>query len=169
MNSRAPIVSVAVASAPIARLKKRQQFLDVARGRKWAMPGLVLQASPRMGTGIAMPEANAKSADETQPEIDEPRPEIRAGFTVTKKVGNAVTRNRARRRLKEAARIVLPLHAKSGCDYVLVGRAGTLIRPWVKLLDDLRGALDKAHADNGKISLQSDSDRIQPSGQNKHG
>ena len=64
---------------------------------------------------------------------------------MTKKVGNAVTRNRARRRLKEAAREILPLHGKAGYDYVLVGRLSTLTRAWPDLLDDLRNALAKVH------------------------
>ena len=64
---------------------------------------------------------------------------------MTKKVGNAVIRNRARRRLKEAAREILPLLGKAGYDYVLVGRHSTLTRAWPDLLDDLSVALAKIH------------------------
>lgn len=106
----------------IPRLRKRHEFLAAARGKKWAANSLVLQALLR--------------GDDELP---------RAGFTVTRKVGNAVVRNRARRRLKEAAREILPLHAKAGYDYVLVGRAATLTRAWPELLNDLRGALAKVH------------------------
>ncbi|MGB3808699.1 MAG: ribonuclease P protein component [Parvibaculum sp.] len=106
----------------IPRLRKRREFLAAARAAKWAANGLVLQALER--------------GDEDAP---------RAGFTVTRKVGNAVIRNRARRRLKEAAREILPLHGKAGYDYVLVGRLSTLTRAWPDLLDDLRSALAKIH------------------------
>lgn len=84
------------------------------------MHGLVLQALPRDDGGPA-----------------------RLGFTVTRKVGNAVVRNRTRRRLKEAARLLLrdaPVH---GVDLVLIGRAATRSRPFTDLTDDLRRALAK--------------------------
>lgn len=110
-----------------ARLKQRAQFLNVAgKGRKTAMPGLVLQVLPRN--------------DETA---------VRLGFTVTKKVGNAVVRNRTRRRLREAARLLLrDLQAAetpvTGADLVLVGRDKTRGRPFILLIDDLRQALAKS-------------------------
>jgi len=100
------------------RLKKRREFLRAAqRGKRAARPGLVLQALP----------------------VDGAR--LRLGFTVTKKVGNAVTRNRARRRLKEAARLSLPGMGLAGWDLVLIGRDGTIARPFAQLIEDLRGAL----------------------------
>ena len=64
----------------------------------------------------------------------------RIGFTVTKKVGNAVERNRIRRRLKEALRAASPLEARADCDYVLMARREALARPFVALVDDLRQA-----------------------------
>lgn len=85
------------------------------------MHGLVLQALPRGD--------------------DHP---ARVGFTVTKKVGNAVTRNRTRRRLKEAARLLFKERPVAGVDLVLVGREATRTRPFAALLDDLARALDKA-------------------------
>ncbi len=104
-----------------ARLKRRAEFLRVAsRGRKAPSPGLVLQAMGR--------------ADD--------RP-VRLGFTVTKKVGNAVVRNRTRRRLREAARLLLRDTPASGADLVLVGRDTTRTRPFALLIDDLRRALAK--------------------------
>ena len=111
----------------IPRLRKRREFLAAAQGRKWAAPGVVLQALAR-GDGAGP----------------------RAGFTVTRKVGKAVIRNRVRRRLRAAAAEILPLHAKPGYDYVLVGRIATLTRPWSDLLNDLRVALGRVHSgENG--------------------
>jgi ribonuclease P protein component len=107
--------------APATRLTRRAEFLLVAgKGQKAPAPGLVLQALPRQD--------------------DAP---VRLGFTVTKKVGNAVRRNRTRRRLREAARAVLaeaPLH---GVDLVLIGREATAGRPFDALKDDLRRALGR--------------------------
>jgi ribonuclease P protein component len=101
------------------RLTRRAEFLRAAaKGRKAPMPGLVLQALPRDDAGPA-----------------------RLGFTVTKKIGNAVTRNRTRRRLKEAARLVL---AAQPVDLVLIGREGTRGRKFTALQDDVRRALVKA-------------------------
>ncbi len=105
-----------------SRLKRRAEFVRVAaKGRKVPMPGLVLQALPR---GDAGP--------------------VRLGFTVTKKVGNAVIRNRTRRRLKEAARLLLGEHRIAGADLVLVGRDATRTRPFAELTEDLRRALARA-------------------------
>ena len=73
---------------------------------------------------------------------------LRVGFTCSKKVGNAVARNRAKRRLREVARAVLPVYGLEGWDYVLIGRADvTADLPYDVLLSDLRYALRKVHAD----------------------
>ena len=85
------------------------------------MPGMVVQALPRDNQGA-----------------------VRLGFTVTKRIGNAVVRNRIRRRLKEAARLVLAEHPVSGIDLVLIGREGTRARDFEALQNDLRRALAKA-------------------------
>ena len=110
-----------MATAP-QRLCKRAEFLRVASaGRRAATHGLVLQALARGDDAPA-----------------------RLGFTVTKKVGNAVVRNRTRRRLREAARLVLRERPLAGVDLVLIGRDATRGRPFAVLMDDLRRALDKA-------------------------
>ncbi len=114
--------------AAVARLKRRPDFLRVAGGRrKWVAPGLILQA---------LRQDDAKSsAGEIGP--------ARVGFTASAKVGNAVVRNRARRRLRAAAASVLPLHAEPAHDYVLIARAGTLQRRFADLVADLEAGLKR--------------------------
>jgi len=72
---------------------------------------------------------------------------IRLGFTATRRIGGAVVRNRAKRRLREAAKLMVPLHARPGCDYVFIARAGTVSRPWARLLDDMKATLIRLAAD----------------------
>jgi len=74
---------------------------------------------------------------------------VRVGFTATRRIGSAVVRNRAKRRLREVARLTLPELAKGGCDYVLIARGGTTERPWPRLLDDVKSALIRLAADLG--------------------
>jgi ribonuclease P protein component len=120
----------------VGRLKTRPQFLKVAAARrKWVTPGLVLQAARRQ-------HGADRAAPESLPEADESG-EVRVGFTVTRKVGNAVTRNRAKRRLRAAAAEVFPRCGRAGTDYVVVGRLGTLTRPFDALLSDLEQAIEK--------------------------
>ena len=115
----------------LERLKRRAEFLRARRGRKWAARGLVLQSIERSGRRTGE-EGEADPA--------------RLGFTVTKKVGNAVARNRVRRRLKEAARLIGAELARPGYDYVLIGRRSTLSRGFPDLLDDMRTAFREVHA-----------------------
>lgn len=123
-TNTAPGSPVAIRGGPAVpgRLTRRAEFLRVAaKGRKAPMPGLVLQALKR---------------DDDAP--------ARLGFTVTKKVGNAVIRNRTRRRLREAARLVLREQPVAGTDLVLIGRDATRSRDFAALREDLRRALGKA-------------------------
>jgi ribonuclease P protein component len=80
---------------------------------------------------------------------DDGRATIRIGFTATRRIGGAVVRNRAKRRLREAARLLAPLHALPGCDYVFIARGGTTTRDWGRLLDDMKTALIRLAADLG--------------------
>ena len=75
---------------------------------------------------------------------------IAVGFTATRKIGGAVVRNRAKRRLREAARALLPLHGQAGRAYVFVARSGAPSRPWERLLDDVRHALQALEAGGDK-------------------
>jgi len=120
----------------VGRLKTRPQFLKVAAARrKWVTPGLVLQAARRQ-------HGSDRAAPESLPETGEPG-DVRVGFTETRKVGNAVTRNRAKRRLRAAAAEVFPRCGRAGTDYVVIGRLGTLTRPFDALLSDLEQAIEK--------------------------
>ena len=94
-------------------------------------PGLILQAREQ-ASSHALPPANPETSHAP-----------RVGFTASKKVGNSVARNRARRRLKAAVQNLFEDHARSGMDYVLIGRHSTLDRPWSRLLQDLRQAMIK--------------------------
>lgn len=117
------------------RLKQRWEFLRAAKqGRKWATNGLVLQVHQRTGQG---------RGDEVEADA------VRVGFTVTKKVGNSVVRNRVRRRLRAVANEVLPIAAVGGLDLVIIGRMGTIKRPYPALVKDLQTALRKLKAGRG--------------------
>ncbi len=120
MADLVPVPQTAAGARP-PHLKRRAEFLRVAaKGRKAPSPGLVLQALHR---GDDAP--------------------VRLGFTVTKKVGNAVVRNRTRRRLRAAARLLLAETPATGADLVLVGRDTTRSRRFDLLIDDLRRGLAK--------------------------
>ncbi|MBU1325075.1 MAG: ribonuclease P protein component [Alphaproteobacteria bacterium] len=105
----------------IRRLTRRPQFLAAAKGRSEARGAVVVQ---RLERGDADPA-------------------VGVGFTATRKVGGSVVRNRAKRRLREAARRLLPLLARPGSDYVLIARMGTADRDWTRLLDDVTSALTR--------------------------
>jgi len=71
-------------------------------------------------------------------------PQMRVGFTVSRKVGNAVTRNRMRRRFRELARAVLPDHGYAGSDHVMIGRSAGIERDFALLKQELERALRRA-------------------------
>ena len=117
----------------VARLKRRADFLKVAAARKkWVAPGLIVQARVR--------EPDAREGN-----VQVDPASVRIGFTVSRKVGNAVQRNRARRRLRMAAAGVLGGTGRlaGGFDLVVIGRTETLARPFPALLDDLTMALKR--------------------------
>jgi ribonuclease P protein component len=74
-----------------------------------------------------------------------------------------VVRNRAKRRLREAARALLPLHGRAGCDYVFIARGGTALRPWARLLDDVKSALLSLAAAHDRNRLPSEGEPPAPS------
>jgi ribonuclease P protein component len=123
----------------IGRLKRRAEFLQVAAAnRKWVAPGLILQVRRQPEPHPSTTEAAAPIAV-----AETIRPgTIRVGFTASRKVGNAVKRNRARRRLRAIAEQVLP-HAAPGNDFVLVARAATVERDFDALRNDLVAGLKK--------------------------
>ena len=115
---------------PLERLKRRADFLSAAKGLACARGAVLVQARHRKDDSDA----------------------VRIGFTATRRIGGAVERNRAKRRLREAARLVAPGLARAGCDYVLIARSGVRKRPWARLLDDLKSALIRLAADLGAAS-----------------
>lgn len=115
----------------LARLKRRRDFLAAAKGRrKWATPGMVVQVRGRKA---------GEDADDL----------VRVGFTTSRKVGNAVVRNRVRRRLRACVDAVLRDLVKPGLDIVVIGRRQTAERPFEALKDDLLKSLRKLDATEG--------------------
>jgi ribonuclease P protein component len=109
------------------RLRQRADFLAAAAGARAPVSGFVLQALNRREDGP-----------------------VRVGFTVSKKVGNAVERNRVRRRLRELVRLADAEGMRPGYDYVLIGRRAALDLPFDRLAADFGRALSRVHA--GKAS-----------------
>jgi ribonuclease P protein component len=117
----------------IGRLKRRAEFLQVAAAnRKWVAPGLILQVRRQPST---------ESQTEAAPLAAQLEP-VRVGFTAIRKVGNAVARNRARRRLRAVAREVMD-RAEPGNDFVLIARPATVDREYQALVADLIAGLKR--------------------------
>ena len=108
----------------VKRITKRSDFIQTSHAKRLGVKGFLLQAR------------NRNDDDQT----------IRVGFTCSKKVGNAVARNRAKRRLREITNLILISSAKKGWDYVLIGKKEvTASRDFIKLKNDLTYALQKIH------------------------
>lgn len=130
-NAEAPDAPPAVSLFPkgnalhsLHTLRTRPEFLRAASARRQGTGGFLVQARFR----------------------DDGDARVQVGFTASKKIGNAVARNRAKRRLREVARAVLPRLGQAGWDYVLVARPGaTVDRPFAQLIADLQGALAQLH------------------------
>jgi ribonuclease P protein component len=117
----------------LARLKKRGEFLRVASARrKFVTPSLILQARPH---------------DESDAED---MASIRVGFTVSRRVGNAVVRNRVRRRLRAAAEEIMPEFAAANSDFVIIGRPAAQKQKYTSLTGHLKSALAKYEMQNNR-------------------
>jgi len=126
-SNAAPGAALAVSAFETSVLTKRADFLRAAKAQRLVTTGFLIQA-------------RARDQDEAA------APLIRVGFTCSKKVGNAVARNRAKRRLREIARLIIPFHGIGGWDYVLIGRAGkTADHPFAQMQQDLVQALKTIH------------------------
>jgi ribonuclease P protein component len=104
------------------RMRQRADFVAAASGSKVPATGFVLQARKRNDEGP-----------------------VRVGFTVSKKVGKAVERNRVRRRLRDIVRLANTAWMRAGHDYVLIGRRAALALPFARLSEDFEGALRRVH------------------------
>ena len=110
---------------PLSVIRKRADFLAANRGLRVARPGFVLLARPNGGHGK------------------------RFGITVTKKIGNAVVRNRMKRRFRELLRDALPAEGLADHDHILIGRAGGVERDFAELRIELSAALERAASGKG--------------------
>jgi ribonuclease P protein component len=106
----------------IETIRLRRDFLAANKARRVVMPGFILLVRPR----------------------GDDQPNMRAGYTVTKKIGGAVIRNRMKRRFRALARTLLPDHGEPGADHILIGRDGGVERDYATLAGELRTALAKA-------------------------
>ena len=153
------------------RLRRRADFLRAAKGMRFFARGLTLQAAPRpvppepmdwLTPGDPTTFGAGSRSDQTGNPLDvlpcrgaAPR----FGFTVTKQSGGAVERNRIRRRLKEALRLLNPLPARPGHDYVILARPEALGMPFLALQRELIRALGKIEARKHQPPVSRGNDR----------
>ncbi|HEY4273936.1 MAG TPA: ribonuclease P protein component [Rhizomicrobium sp.] len=131
-----PALGLQIKGLRIDRLRKRADFLAAARTLRRVVGSVTLEMAP-----------TPEPSDNT----------LRLGFTASKKIGNAVARNRAKRRLRAAAYALLPLSGRAGHDYVLVARAGILVRDFSALKGDIAEATRAAHR---KLDAQSTGNQV---------
>ncbi|MCF6216407.1 MAG: ribonuclease P protein component [Emcibacter sp.] len=137
-NAQIPITQNEIVK--ISMLRKRQDFLRIASGRiKWVSGSMIVQMAKR-------PEDNDS----------EHRAIIRVGYTASKKVGNAVRRNRAKRRLREVVRRALPAGGKGGYDYVVIARSDAPDIPFDQLIRDFSWCLKRLDPSNDKNKKAAD-------------
>jgi ribonuclease P protein component len=152
------------------RLRRRADFLRAAKGMRFFARGLTLQAAPRPIPSETMDRApgdpstfgaGTRPAQTGNPLDVRPCAEAqpRFGFTVTKQSGGAVRRNRIRRRLKEALRLLDPLPARPGHDYVILARPEAQSMPFLDLQEELIRALGKIAARKNQPPIRRDNDR----------
>ncbi|MGI9405798.1 MAG: ribonuclease P protein component [Hyphomicrobiaceae bacterium] len=111
----------------VPTLKRRADFLRLRGGKRWSCAAFVLESKPRDPLSVL---------GKTEPRI---------GYTVTKRIGNAVVRNRIKRRLRATVATLEAGELKNNCDYVLIARHGALQRPFNDLVNDLRAGLKSVH------------------------
>jgi ribonuclease P protein component len=121
-------------TAGVTTLKRRADFLRVRKGARWSTAAFVLEAKARGGEDPATAGG----------------PRARFGFTVTRRIGKAVERNRIRRRLKAAVRHVGPDRAKDEFDYVLIARRPALTEAFAAIVAELEKALERVHRASAK-------------------
>ena len=110
-------------ASPLTTIKIRPDFLRIRGGARWSGSGFLIETKPSPTPGGPP----------------------RFGFTVTKKLGNAVVRNRIRRRLREAAKATADADAKAGFDYVVVARKAAVDMAYAQMLADMQAALKRVH------------------------